>query len=148
MTEHPPAGLLRRLAAAVYDALLVTALCMLTTLCLIAFRGGEPISPGNLLYQLSLIATAAVFFIGFWVHGGQTLGMRAWRLRVEQRSGEALDWKTGSIRFAAGMLSVIPVGLGLLWLLVDPKRLAWHDRISKTRVVLLPKPRKPKSSTK
>jgi uncharacterized RDD family membrane protein YckC len=148
MTEHPPAGLLRRLAAAVDDALRVTALCMLTTLGLIAFRGGEPISPGNLLYQLSLIATAAVFFIGFWVHGGQTLGMRAWRLRVEQRSGEAINWKTGSIRFAAGILSIIPVGLGLLWLLVDPKRLAWHDRISKTRVVLLPKPRKPKSRTK
>lgn len=147
MTEYPPAGLLRRLAAAVYDALLVTALFMLTTLCLIAFRGGEPISPGNLLYQLSLIATAAVFFVGFWVHGGQTLGMRAWRLRVEQHSGAALNWKTGLIRFAAGILSMIPAGLGLLWLIVDSQHLAWHDRISKTRVVLVPKPDKRKFVT-
>jgi uncharacterized RDD family membrane protein YckC len=142
MTEHPPAGLFRRLAAGIYDALLVTALWMLTTLCVLAFRGGEPINSGNLLYQLSLLATAVVFFVGFWMHGGQTLGMRAWRIRVERRSGEVIDWKTGLIRFAAGILSIIPLGLGLLWLIVDPQRLAWHDRISKTRVVLMPKPPK------
>jgi len=147
MSEHPPAGLFRRLAAAVYDALLVTALCMLTTLCVIALRGGEPISPGNLLYQLSLVATAVIFFVGFWVHGGQTLGMRAWRLRVEQCSGEAINWKTGLIRFVTGILSIIPAGLGLLWLVVDPQHLAWHDRISKTRVVLMPKPGKQTSAS-
>jgi len=147
MTEYPPAGLFRRLAAAVYDALLITALCMLTTLCLIAFRGGEPISPGNLFYQLSLVATAAVFFVGFWVHGGQTLGMRAWRLRVEQQSGAAISWKIGMVRFIAGILSVIPAGLGLLWLVVDPQSRAWHDRISKTRVVRIPKPGKPPVET-
>jgi uncharacterized RDD family membrane protein YckC len=147
MNDYAPAGLLRRVAAAVYDALLVTALCMLTTFCVIAFRGGEPIGPGNLLYQLSLLATAAIFFIGFWVRGGQTLGMRAWRLRVEQHSGAALDWKIGLIRFVAGLLSIIPAGLGLLWLIVDPQHLAWHDRISKTRVVVVPKPRKRKPGT-
>lgn len=147
MTEYPPAGLLRRLAAAVYDALLITALCMLTTFCVIAFRGGEPISPGNLLYQLSLLATAAVFYIGFWVHGGQTLGMRAWRLRVEQQSGEAINWKVGLIRFAAGILAIIPAGLGLLWLIFDPQHLAWHDRISKTRVAVVPKSPKRKVGT-
>jgi uncharacterized RDD family membrane protein YckC len=147
MTEHPPAGLFRRLAAGIYDALLVAALWMLTTLCVLAFRGGEPISPGNLLYQLSLVATTVVFFVGFWMHGGQTLGMRAWRLRVEQHSGEVIDLKTGLIRFVAGILSIIPLGLGLLWLIVDPQRLAWHDRISKTRMVLMPKPRKQNSAT-
>lgn len=74
MNDYAPAGLLRRVAAAVYDALLVAALCMLTTFCVIAFRGGEPIGPGNLLYQLSLLATAAIFFIGFWVRGGPDTG--------------------------------------------------------------------------
>ena len=142
MTEHPPAGLFRRLAAAVYDALLVLALCMLTTLCVIAFRRGEFINPGNLLFQLSLLTTAAVFFIGFWVYGGQTLGMRAWRLRVVQHSGEAIDWKNGLVRFAAGILSIIPAGLGLFWVAIDPQHLAWHDRLSKTRVIVLPKPSK------
>jgi len=144
MTEHPQAGLFRRLAAAVYDALLVLALCMLTTLCVIAFRRGESINPGNLLYQLSLLLTAAVFYIGFWVQGGQTLGMRAWRLRVVQHSGDAINWKVGSVRFVAGILAIIPAGLGLFWLVLDPQRLAWHDRLSKTRVIVLPKPRKRK----
>jgi uncharacterized RDD family membrane protein YckC len=139
MTKHPPARLFRRLAAAFYDAIVVTALCMLTTLCVIMFRGGESIDPGNHFYQAVLVATVAVFYIGFWVHGGQTLGMRAWRIRAERLSGEAIGWKIGCVRFAAGILSILPAGLGLIWMVVDPQHLAWHDRISKTRIVQIPK---------
>jgi uncharacterized RDD family membrane protein YckC len=133
------AGLLRRVAAAIYDTLLVTAVLMLVTLVLLALRGGEPISPGNLLYQIVLVGTTAGFFIGFWVHGGQTLGMRAWRLRVEQRSGESMTWKISALRFVAAILSMAPLGLGLFWLILDPEGLSWHDRIAGTRVVAVPK---------
>ena len=133
------AGLLRRSAAASYDTLLVAAVLMLVTLGLLALRGGESISPGNLLYQLVLIGATGCFFVGFWVHGGQTLGMRAWRLRVEQRSGEPITWKIGTIRFAAAILSIAPIGLGFFWLVIGPGGLTWHDRIAGTRVVVLPK---------
>ena len=112
---------------------------MLVTLTMLALRGGEPISSGNLLYQLVLIGTTACFFVGFWVYGGQTLGMRAWRLRVEQRSGEPMTWKIASVRFAAAVVSIAPLGLGFFWLVIDPEGLTWHDRIAGTRVVLLPK---------
>ena len=133
------AGLIRRIAALGYDILLVASLLMFVTLVFVGLRGGNTITPGSLLYQFALIATTAGFFVGFWVHGGQTLGMRAWRLKIEQRSGEALTWRIGMIRFGAGILSMLPLGLGMIWLLFDSDGLTWHDRIAGTQVVLLPK---------
>jgi uncharacterized RDD family membrane protein YckC len=138
MHDYAPAGLFRRLAAALYDALVVFALCMLTTLTILAFRRGEAVGPGNFLFQLSLLATAAFFYVGFWVKGGQTIGMRAWRIRVERQTGEPLDWRTALSRFIAGMLCILPAGLGLFWMILDRRKLTWYDRMTHTRVVVLP----------
>ena len=139
--EALPAGLIRRLAALVYDSLLIAALLMLVTLIFVAVRGGDPVEPGNPIFQLALIVTVGGFFTGFWVRGGQTLGMRAWRLKVEQKSGDALTWKVAVIRFLAGIVSVLPFGAGMIWSLFDPEGLTVHDRIAGTRVRLLPKSR-------
>lgn len=134
-----PAGLLRRLAAAVYDAVLVLALLMLATLLMIVARGGAPTGPGNTLLQVVLVITAAAFYVSFWTHGGQTLGMNAWRLRVEMQSGASLSAGTALVRFIAALVSLACFGLGFLWQLVDRHKLTWHDRIAGTRVVVLPK---------
>jgi uncharacterized RDD family membrane protein YckC len=138
MNRLPAAGFARRIAAALYDALLLAALMMLVTLVLVAVQG-QALLPGNLVHRLTLLGTAAVFFGAFWKHGGQTLGMRTWRLRVELLSGADLDWPVALLRFAAALVSLATVGLGFLWILVDPEKLAWHDRIAGTRVVVLPK---------
>jgi uncharacterized RDD family membrane protein YckC len=132
------AGVSRRIAACVYDLLLLAAVWMLTTLILVVLQGGQAIRPGALGYQLLLLGVAAAFYVSCWMRGGQTLGMRAWRIRLERRSGEAVDLRTGMLRFAAGMLSVISCGVGLLWLWVDRDALTWHDRLAGTRVVVLP----------
>jgi uncharacterized RDD family membrane protein YckC len=112
---------------------------MTATFILVIARGGTPVPPGNLAYQLLLAAITATFFIGFWLRGGQTLGMRAWRLRVERRSGGPLDPGTAVIRFAAGLVSTATLGVGLCWLWIDRDRLPWHDRWAGTRVIVLPK---------
>jgi uncharacterized RDD family membrane protein YckC len=132
------AGVWRRIAACVYDLLLLAAVWMLTTLIVVGLQGGQAIRPGALGYQLLLLGVAAAFYVSCWMRGGQTLGMRAWRIRLERRSGEAVDLRTGMLRFAAGMLSVISCGVGLLWLWVDRDALTWHDRLAGTRVVVLP----------
>jgi uncharacterized RDD family membrane protein YckC len=131
------AGVWRRLAAGFYDLLLLAAVWMLVTLIVIALRGGEAVSPGALPYQLLLFAVAAVFHISSWLRGGQTLGMRAWRIRLEKRSGAAIDLRTGLLRFAAGVLTILSGGLGLFWLWIDRDRLPWHDRLANTRVIVL-----------
>lgn len=138
----PTAGVFRRLAAACYDALLLAAVWFVATLVIVAGRNGAPIPAGTFAYQVLLLLLAAAFFITSWTRGGQTLGMRAWRLRVERESGEALDWRTALMRFGAGLLSVATGGAGLLWLWVDRDELTWHDRLAGTRVVVLPRPGK------
>lgn len=137
--ELPAAGLLRRLAAVAYDTLLVVALFVIPTSLVLAIRGGEPIPPGDVMYQLLLIATAAAFFVGFWTHGGQTLGMRAWRLRVEEKSGAPVTLRIGLLRFAVGVVSCAAFGLGMWWILIDPDKRTLYDRAAGTRVVVLPK---------
>jgi uncharacterized RDD family membrane protein YckC len=134
-----PAGLLRRLAAMLYDALLLLALFMLAGGVALLATGGEAVPAGSVWYQAYLLLIAMLFLCGFWINGGQTLGLRSWRLRVESADGGPLDARMALLRFAAGFVALAPAGLGLFWLLFDPERRAWHDRLSGTRVVLLPK---------
>jgi uncharacterized RDD family membrane protein YckC len=132
------AALLRRLAAGAYDALILAGLLMLTSFVLIAARGGAAVPAGNPAYQAFLAAQVAAFFIGFWCRGGQTPGMRTWRLRVEAEAGARLTLRAASLRFAAAVVSIAALGLGFWWILVDPQGRAWHDRLSRTRVVPVP----------
>lgn len=141
-----PAGLLRRLGALVYDGLLLAALLMIATAFFLLFTGGEAVLARThpwleLAYRAVLLLLIVGFNGVFWTRGGQTLGMAAWRLRVERDDGALLTWPDAVRRLAACVLSWLPLGLGYLWLLVDPGRRTWHDRLSRTRVVLLPKRR-------
>jgi uncharacterized RDD family membrane protein YckC len=136
---RPAAGLLRRLAAGTYDLVLVIALWVLATLLIIVARGGQPVPVGNPLYQALLLALAASFFAGFWYWGGQTLGMRAWRMQVRRQDGAPLSAREAALRLAALLLALAPAGIGLMWMLVDRDRLPWHDRLAGTRVIVLPK---------
>jgi uncharacterized RDD family membrane protein YckC len=129
-----PARVARRIAALVYDLMLLGAMLFMFTLAVFIVRG-RAVAPGTLWFQLCLAAIVVWFFTWFWVHGGQTLGMKAWRLRVVDMRGGAVGWSSALIRFAAGLLAALPAGLGLWWAAFDRDRRAWHDRISGTRVV-------------
>jgi uncharacterized RDD family membrane protein YckC len=133
------ASLARRLAAIVYDSLLILALLFLATLPFVGTRSGEPVDPGYLPYQLTLTGVTWLFLAGFWSTSGRTLGMQAWRLSVEDRNGKSPSLAVATLRFAAAILSWLPFGLGFLWQLWDKDGLTWHDRISGTRLVHHPK---------
>ncbi len=144
----PVASLLRRLGAMLYDTLLVLAVLMAVTLLVLPLTGGEAITPAQsgaleTVYQLVLLVLIVAFFGWFWVNRGQTLGMAAWRLRIERWDGRSLSWSDSFKRLGAACLSWIPAGLGFLWVLVDREHLAWHDRLSRTRLVVEPKKGKP-----
>jgi len=129
------AGLMRRLAALAYDALLVGGLVFVFTLLLVLVRGGRSIDPDTLWYRASLVAVAFAFCGVSWTRGGQTLGMRAWRIRVVALDGRAPSWPRAALRFAASWLALAPAGLGYWWALVDRERRCWHDVLSGTRVI-------------
>jgi uncharacterized RDD family membrane protein YckC len=133
-------GLLRRIGAMLYDGLLVLALLFLATLPFIAARGGEPVeSSENWLYRFVLAFVIYVFFVGFWTRSGRTLGMQSWGLQLQRRDGRPVTVATASIRFFAALISWAPAGLGFLWQLWDKDKLAWHDRLSGTRLAYFPK---------
>jgi uncharacterized RDD family membrane protein YckC len=136
-------SLLRRFAAILYDTLLVGALLFLATIPFIALRGGEPVEIGdNAVYRIVLAVVVYAFFVGFWVRAGRTLGMQSWGLQLQTEDDKKPTFATASLRFFAALLSWAPAGLGFLWQLWDKDKLTWHDRISGTRIVHYPKPKK------
>jgi len=137
-----PPGLLRRLASIFYDSLLLIAILFIMGGVGIAMNGGEAIPSDNLVFRTILLLTIALFFLWFWTHGGQTLGMRAWRLRLVTDTGAPPGYRAALLRLLSGFVSWLPLGLGHLWVLVDPEHLAWHDRLSGTRLVVLQKPKR------
>lgn len=139
----PVAGLWRRLAALVYDVLLLLALLMIATAFFLPFTGGENVESGGPvllnIYRVAMVAVWIGFYGVFWTRGGQTLGMKVWRLRLVRDSGHAVRWRDVLSRLSAGVLSLAPAGLGFFWVLFDRDGLAWHDRLSHTRPLVLPK---------
>jgi uncharacterized RDD family membrane protein YckC len=126
--------------AIVYDSLALTAILMVAALPPVLLVGGA--MPNTLLriaFQLYLLGVIFLFFGWFWVHGGQTIGMRAWRLKTVTTDGNTLDWRGAGLRFMWAWFSFLMLGLGYLWALVDPEGRTWHDRLSHSQVVLIPK---------
>lgn len=131
-TDFATSGLARRLAAICYDWFLLIALFAVVTALVLAIRGGSAVAPSTVWFQLMLAAVGASFYGWFWTHGGQTLGMRAWRIRVVRDDGAPLTWRDAVLRLLAACLAALPAGLGFLWCLVDRDRRCWHDRLTHT----------------
>lgn len=140
--------LARRIAAIAYDTIIIAGLVLLVTGLVVIPTGmvvGQEQWAGlqhafwvKTTLRIANLAVILGFHVGFWSHGGQTLGMRAWRLRVVKNDGTTLGPTDALKRYVAAWCSAIPFGLGFLSSLWDPQRLAWHDRVSQTRLILIP----------
>lgn len=129
-----PAGFIRRSAALIYDTMILAAIFLLVTAIALWLNGGTQV-PAAWLRSLFLLTTYA-FYCWFWLHGGQTLGMRAWRLRLVDANDRSPTLRAVSVRFIAAIASWLACGLGHLWILFDARKRAWHDSISHTYVVV------------
>src|SRR5690349_8601287 len=119
-------GFLRRLGAMTYDALLLLAILMLLSYPYVWLTGGGRQSLiVHAIYQIYLLAICFFYYGGFWVHGGQTLGLRTWRLQLVRTDGGTITWVDAFKRFAAALLSLLCLGLGYLWVLFNRDKLAW-----------------------
>jgi uncharacterized RDD family membrane protein YckC len=136
------AGVGRRLGAALYDTLLLGAVLMILTTILVIGVLRVAITPQTVgawvyLYRAALLAIIVAYYLVNWTRSGQTLGMRAWQLRVVTPSGKALNLKTAAIRLAWAVAAWAPAGLGVLWVFLDRDHIAVQDRLSNTRIVHL-----------
>jgi len=127
-------GFLRRLIAILYDLLLLIALLFVATALLLPLNAGQAFTARQFFYPLYLLLVSFFFYAWFWTHGGQTLGLRAWKIRVLTLDMKPISWKQALLRFMLAILSWGFFGLGFLWILIDKNRLSWHDRFSKTAV--------------
>lgn len=146
----PPPGLLRRLAAMVYDTLLVLPLIMVTVAIALGLRsvlGGaaDAILPPVIVQALAIVCCIG-FFAVFWLKSGQTLGMQAWRIKLVPMPGNELTFGRVVTRCGSALLSGACLGLGYLWCLFDRRKRSWHDYLSGTELVLLPKKSKKKTA--
>jgi uncharacterized RDD family membrane protein YckC len=127
-------GFLRRLAAISYDFMLLLAVLFLATVIVLPINGGEAFTSHQTLYPLYLLSVSFVFYGWFWTHGGQTLGMRAWKIKLISDQAGAVTWAQAAIRFVVAIVSWACLGLGFFWCLFNHQGLTWHDSLSKTRL--------------
>ncbi|MEH6471900.1 MAG: RDD family protein [Halopseudomonas sp.] len=136
----PPAPLAKRVAAMLYDSLLIAALWMMVGAIGVALNGGDEI--GGPLFKSVLFLVTFLFFMVFWTRSGQTLGMLAWGIRIQTLDGQAISGLQALLRFFCAGLSLVCLGTGYWWMLFDKQQRTWHDRYSDSQVVQLPKRKK------
>jgi uncharacterized RDD family membrane protein YckC len=120
--------------AIIYDLLLLLALLFIATTAAMVVNRGNAIAPGQPLYPfyvVYLLAISFVYYGWFWTHGGQTLGMKTWKMKLQQENGEAVTWSLALVRFITAIISWSAAGLGFFWSLFHPQRRTWHDLVSK-----------------
>ena len=127
--------MVKRLAAMFYDGLCLFSLFFLATLTLVIFTNGEAITSNNIIYNLSLFFISYLYFVWHWVNGGQTLGMRAWNIKLKRQDETPLSWSNATLRFCLALFSLTGLGLGFAWALFDKEKLTFHDRYSNTRLI-------------
>jgi uncharacterized RDD family membrane protein YckC len=131
-----PPSFLRCLAALVYELLLLLAVLaagLLLPYILLGVLAGVEATPWT--QRAHFFFLLGVYFVGFWLHGGQTLAMKTWRFRLVDKSGGPLRPMQALLRYLAAWPCLLFFGIGLLWRLVDPDKQFLHDRIAGTRLI-------------
>ena len=132
-----PAHLVWRLLALMYEVLPMLALLMLCSAAILWLRAGRTVQgdPLSATAQLLLLwFVVGVYFVLSWYRGGQTMGMRPWRLQVLARDGRPAGLRALSLRY---LVATASLGLGLIWCLFDKDRRSLHDLASGTLMVRL-----------
>ena len=122
-------SLARRLAAMVYEAFLIFAVSFFAAWVFFFASGGRDATRGWLRTELQLfvLAVLAAYFLWCWLRGGQTLAMRAWRIRLVD--------VTPAKAIARFVLALVLLPVSILWALMDRDRQFLHDRLAGTRLI-------------
>lgn len=130
----PAPNLMRRFAAIIYDLLLLISVLFVATALILPFNAGQAFKAQQFFYSLYLLTVSFIFYGWFWTHGGQTLGLRAWKLHVLTLDCQPITWLQAFLRFSSAIVSWAALGLGFLWALIDKNNRCWHDAFSKTAI--------------
>lgn len=163
-TRLPSAGLRRRVAAMVYESLIVVAIAFIAGLAFVLAYAGiagdarvRIEGAGRVALQGYILAVVGAYFVWFW-RRGHTLPMKTWRLRLVATDGGPVGTRAALVRYACAALALIPAfvgalelrqgvhslvaslallpaGIALAWCLWDADRQSLYDRLARTRLV-------------
>lgn len=125
----------QRLLCLLYDFLLLFAVIFMASLVFVPlFSSIDPLyfKP---FYQFYLLTIMGVYFIWFWTHGGQTLAMQTWKLRIVDSKGQSITKKQAITRYLLALVLYSFFFITLIWMFFDRDRQFLHDRIAGTRII-------------
>lgn len=134
-----PAPFLTRLAAMVYELLLVAAVVFVASFIMLPVVGELHAPWQRHLFQAYILGVLFAYFSAFWLRSGQTLAMKTWRIRLVSENGSTLTLKQAGLRFVIALFGLMLAGVGFWWALFDRDRQFLHDRIAGTRLVRVPR---------
>ena len=127
-------GLLRRFGVMFYDSILLIAVLFFASLPIVVPLS---ITTEHYLYPFFIgyiYLVGFLFFGWFWTHGGQTLGLKTWRIKLTSDTSNSVSWKQALLRYIASLLCWLSLGIGFIWCYTNRERLAWNDLWSNTRL--------------
>ncbi len=138
-TNSIPGGL-RRLLCGGYDVLLLISLLFIATaVVLVPYQSitGQDLTHGigQFALQIYLLLIIVSYYLYFWSHGRQTLGMRAWRIQFVSQNGQHLTWRLAARRLFWSLITLAPIAL--LWASITRNQYAWHDQLSRSYPILI-----------
>lgn len=133
--QFPPASLLKRCAALIYDAFIIFSLLMILTAIALCCTRGQSLKPYQGYFLIYLFVGIGLFLSWFWCKRGQTLGMLAWKIQVLDKNYRPLTWRKAFVRYILSFLNYCLCGIGLLWCLIDKEKQSLHDQLAGTKVI-------------
>ncbi len=154
----PTPGLARRLACFVYEGVLLFGVLMIAGFLYSGLTQQRHALAGRHGLQAFLFVVLAIYFVWFWSHGGQTVAMKAWHIRLVGRDGQPVSERRALARYLLAWLWFVPA-LASVWLAgldgpgvvsvallagvagfaalarLHPERQFWHDVLCGTRLV-------------
>lgn len=118
-----------------YELLLLMAILFISGWAFLAVARALDPALSRPLLQLCLLGVTITYFAYCWTHGGQTLPMKTWRIRLVTRDGGAITLPTAIRRYLFALAGVGLCGLGLAWVIFDRDRQFLHDRLAGTKIV-------------
>ncbi len=125
----------RRTLCLIYDFLLFLAIWFVASLIFIMIVQDTNFAYFKPIYQFYSLSVIGIYFIWFWTHGGQTLAMQTWKMRVVAKNGTTLSMKQAITRYIFAVIGITSFGIGIIWALFDRDQQFLHDRLAGTRII-------------
>jgi len=135
ISETSTPGLWRRILCMIYEFLLLIAVLFIAGFLFHLVYHDTDSPYFRSVFQLYLLSVAGIYLIWFWTHGGQTLAMQTWRIRVISTNGERISIWQSIARYFFAVTSISFFGCGIIWALFDREGQFLYDRLAGTKII-------------